>query len=553
MRKLNVILLFAWIASPALADQKPVALIMGNHNYTVCGVCDNPDGPGDYCDEDTACPQDQDCLFYGDLPGVIGDILNKQNALENAGWNTSTEPNKKKAEMEHAINTQLPPQKGICVGGDNDGGPCFAEGDCTGTDPIPDGVCVLQDTPYIVWYAGHGDLTNNGALVGINCATVTAADLVRELKGREALVILDSCGGGDFANEVNTERGGIPAENGVGVITAGGKDQCPVADGPQKGLFSECFVNGLNGAADADEDGNVTVAEAMAYADLNCFFPRPPDTPITQAPTWDGEHGEWVIGKTKDPIPKPLCNGAGTNAGCWTGCEEDACDAQCDLDLVVQQSLEEWQDTVVEETNFLPVHLALVQAGDKINWFQEAVLEVLVKQKPSPKKILKIANVQDAIDAILADYVEQGGKKPIDVAIFGHGRPGHFKIGEDWLEDPTVQEKFANALNGKIDNLVLYGCSVGAGHDGQKFITKLSKALKPVKIKVWTGKVYAVPNKWPHEGGVVPEKLQNKFFVEGEKKKEEIPAVTEWGMAVMVLLVLAAGTVVIRGLRSAPA
>ena len=80
--------------------------------------------------------------------------------------------------------------------------------------------------------------------------------------------------------------------------------------------------------------------------------------------------------------------------------------------------------------------MALVQAETKINKFQAAVREVLVKLDPGPKKILKISNIQDAINAILDDYKEQG---PANVVIFGYGKPGHLKVGEDILEHETPE------------------------------------------------------------------------------------------------------------------
>ena len=511
-----------------------VAVLLGNTNY---GGCAN------------------------DLPGVIGDVINKQNALENAGWKISIDPNKTADEMYDAINKQF-----------------------------------VWDGAYIVWYSGHGR-NPTGALVGVNCNDLTANDLVSALKGQDALVILDSCYGADFANAVNAKLGGAASANGVGFITGGDKGECTKEDG-QKGLFSRCFIEGLNGAADVPPNGNgdgqVTVAEAAAYAvddpidptDHHCVFVNPVSPFNEQHPTWDGEHAGWVIGATKTPpglctAVKQVCKGgdrdgknccpglggvcdsglcdggtrpgqdccpnggecvttAGRNAGCWSGCLTCASgDPFCD-DTPVNLEL-------VEETNFTPVHLALVQADLKINRFQEAVTEILLKQKPPPKKIEKVGNVQDAIAAIVHDYKQQGAGR---VVIFGHGGPGHFKIGKDDLADPEVQEKFTKALAGMFKSLTLYGSEVSQGAEGQAFLKKLTEGLKR-PVYTWTGKVYAFPNKWP-DGNAVPPELANGFFVEPDTKKD-IPAVTEWGMVVMILLVLAAGTVVIRRARAVAA
>ncbi len=654
---------------------------------------------------------DYDPTCVPDLPGVIGDVLNKQNALDNAGWSTVVAPNQSAADMADAISKHLPP--------------------------------ILKDpeaSKYIVWYAGHGKAPD-GALVGTDCVNLTPQDLIDSLGSswvEDTLVILDSCLGGDFANAANALAG--PEPNGLGFITAGGKGQC-VAEDEQKGLFSRCFVEGLNGAADAGDTGEglgrITVAEAAAYAIGNCNFPTP------QTPTWDGDHGDWVIGAVKiekdrvfldrpvtepdadpefpitdptgswhelypkfssdwncldwtddngsaeldkadyllmerkdtldtqwyrvqhatvtievtqkeclcsvganpcktdddctggpdvcvcapvgpvayldhtgggnlgltDPDSAPwhevypqwsraynvvawddtnedqrlsssdqiqlvekdnptndrwyhiervswdieiapegfvkeLCNKTGTNAGCWAGCLPEACDADCNE---LPENL-----VLLPETNFMPVHLALIQAGNKINRFQEAVHEILLKQYPPPKKIMKVANVQDAAKAILEDYKKQG---PGHVVIFGHGSPGHFKIGEDDLAHPLIQGKFVNMLKGKLKKkqvalkqLTLYGCEVGSGAEGQAFLKKLTGGLQR-PVHTWTGKVYAFPNKWP-DGTPVPDHLANRFFREADEDKKQIPAVTPLGMVVMAVLVLAAGAVVIKRARA---
>ena len=83
---------------------------------------------------------------------------------------------------------------------------------------------------------------------------------------------------------------------------------------------------------------------------------------------------------------------------------------------------------------------------------------------------------------------------------------------------------------------------------GQRLIKKLSKELR-CTIHAWTGKVFAFPNAYP-DGDPFPEPLRNKFFVEGDKKKTNIPAVTELGMVVMAALVIAAAAVVIKRRRA---
>ncbi len=220
---------------PHQAKTELTALLLGNTNYA------------------SACEPD--------LPGVIGDVLNKQNALENAGWAITSAPNQSAAGMADVIWKRLPTLK--------------------------------KDTEvrYIVWYSGHGDTDADGALVGVDCANLAPQDLVDALKDAKGstLVILDSCASGAFADAVNA------INSDIGFITASTDTEC-VPAGPQKSPFSECFVEGLNGAADAgstgEAPGEITVAEAAAYAIANCGGDG-------YTPTWDLDHGSWVIGALK--------------------------------------------------------------------------------------------------------------------------------------------------------------------------------------------------------------------------------------------------------------
>lgn len=616
-----------------------------------------------------------------DLPEVVGDILNKQNPLENAGWTTVITSNQTKAQMMASVNNRR------------------------------------GDPRYIVWYSGYANTGNNGALLGIDCDDMTAGELMSALKDTadNTLVILDSCASGAFADEANALVEGPSTSNGLGFITATTGSEC-AKGGEQKSFFTGCFVEGLSGPADdpangGNGDGVITVAEAAAYA---VDDPDDPNdhacTNETQHPTWDGEHGDWVIGREagifldrpeteedaypENPITDPtgawhelwpkfssdwncvervdngtgeldtsdilimerkdtghrqpyhvdnvtvtitatsliegtgyfdftgggnaglsdpflapwhevhprhsrmynvvswndndsdlllsdldsiqiedkdkpgeyswydidrvswdvelvpvglarnLCDPDGRNAGCWAGCLAEACD---EGDELCESPVTGIDSRLREESNFLPVHLALVQAGMKLNGFQEAVHEVLIKQSPGPKKILKVANVEDAIKAILDDYEKQG---PGHVTIFGHGSAGHFKVGEDDLADAQVQDSFTKLLKGKIKALTLYACEVSKGPEGQAFLKKLTKGLH-CPVHTWTGKVYAFPNNWP-DGTAVPDHLANRFFIADDAEKKEIPAVTEWGVVVLGLLVLTAGTIVVMRRRVAP-
>lgn len=235
------------------------ALVIGNSNYS-CGTCDGGANDCNVCANDAQCPGGF-CAFYPPLPGVQVDVDAKQNALQNAGWAVVIKQDRTRQQMIDDIANTKPP----------------------------------EDKKYIVWYAGHGDVdcppgAAEGQWVGTDCNNLTPADYVAALGGNadRTLTILDSCGGGAFAAAVNAIN---PA---IGFITSTTGLQC-AGKGAGGGFFSQCFIVGLNGAADANGDGDVTVQEAWDYANANCHF-------AGQDPTWDGDYAGYVIGQPK-PIP----------------------------------------------------------------------------------------------------------------------------------------------------------------------------------------------------------------------------------------------------------
>ena len=277
--------------------------------------------------------------------------------------------------------------------------------------------------------------------------------------------------------------------------------------------------NGILDPGEACDPPADAACPGACRADCTCPNPQEKNQPPNDPP--DGpEVGDWV----EEPC--------GT-MGCIAGCDDGACDSSCDDATADLPG--EW----IEETNFLDKQfLALVQAKSKINDFQKAVQENLAKIPNA--KVVKIQNTQDAIAAIEQDF--QDKETPINVVIFSHGAPGHIKLGEDPLEDPSNQAKFVVALKGKIKRLWLYGCSVAQEKGLQD---KLSKELQ-APVHAWTGVVAATG----HQEGV-PEEFRNKFYVMGDKKEVDIPTVSEWGLVVMSLLVLTAGTVVVMRRRRA--
>jgi len=218
------------------------------------------------------------------LPGVILDLLQKNNALKNADWTVDVQENRTAAQMIALITANAP---------------------ASGSDR------------YIVWYSGHGAVpicsttvspcnpangnadcpagetcTRNvgakGDLAGVDGEVVTPAAFMAALgtaKDRTT-VILDSCGSGAFADAADPLAGANP--NGLAFITATNPADNNGLYCTKDNTFTACFVRGLNGAADgADADSDVSVGEAGAYAQMPC------------AGFYDGDNSTWKIGAPK--------------------------------------------------------------------------------------------------------------------------------------------------------------------------------------------------------------------------------------------------------------
>lgn len=227
-----------WSAAGALAlvvafvpmASAQVALVIGNSDYSP------------QCDP-----------TWGDLPGVVGDVKGKGHAMERGGWNVVVMENLTKQEMLDAIEDNAPATS-------------------------PD-----HKKKYIVWYAGHGDNTSVGEWVGVDCQLLSPVDLRDALVAagiaNHTLVILDSCGGGAFADAVNAIR---PS---VGFLTSTTGLEC-AEDDPS---YTQCLLDLINGDGDIDQDGVVTVLEVANRMNAAC------DTP-GQHGTWDNDFPHHILG-----------------------------------------------------------------------------------------------------------------------------------------------------------------------------------------------------------------------------------------------------------------
>jgi hypothetical protein len=125
-----------------------------------------------------------------------------------------------------------------------------------------------------VFYSGHAD-AENLHLAGAHLAMSELRELVAASRATARVLVVDACHSG----VITRVKGGhaVPSfavhieppvdASGVAILTssAAGED-AQESDQLQASFFTQYFVSGLLGAADADRDGQVTLSEAFTYA-----------------------------------------------------------------------------------------------------------------------------------------------------------------------------------------------------------------------------------------------------------------------------------------------
>lgn len=168
------------------------------------------------------------------------------------------------------------------------------------------------DDLLIVYFSGHGVRDEFGTLYlavkNTNRtrlrATAIRSDYIREAmdqsRSKRQVVILDCCNSGAFSQGTKAETGGtmglVSALQGYGrfVLTASDATQFAwegdqVIGETQNSLFTHFLVKGLEGEADSDGDGKITVDELYDYAYDQISRVTPKQTPTKSASKQEGE------------------------------------------------------------------------------------------------------------------------------------------------------------------------------------------------------------------------------------------------------------------------
>jgi formylglycine-generating enzyme required for sulfatase activity/uncharacterized caspase-like protein len=185
------------------------------------------------------------------------------------------------------------------------------------------------DDLLIFYFSGHGVRDESGSLFlavkNTNRAklrsTAIKADFVRELmdqsRSKRQVIILDCCNSGAFAHGTKAETGGsmgiATAFEGKGyghvVLTATDSTQFAwegdkiIGEEITNSLFTYFLVKGLEGEADEDGDGKITVDELYDYAYEQIVSRTPKQTPGKWSYKQQGEIVLRQNAKRRDVIP----------------------------------------------------------------------------------------------------------------------------------------------------------------------------------------------------------------------------------------------------------
>jgi caspase domain-containing protein len=187
------------------------------------------------------------------------------------------------------------------------------------------------DDLLVLYFSGHGVRDELGSLYLAVTNTIRSrlrstavkSDYIREAmdqsRSKRQVVILDCCNSGAFPQGTKAEVGGtmgmVSALQGYGrfVLTASDATQFAwegdkAFGETQNSLFTHFLVKGLEGEADSDSDGNITVDELYDYAFEQISKLTPKQTPTKSASKQEGEIVLRQITRIEDikPIPLPL-------------------------------------------------------------------------------------------------------------------------------------------------------------------------------------------------------------------------------------------------------
>ena len=139
----------------------------------------------------------------------------------------------------------------------------------------------------LIFFAGHGqteelDGKQCGYIIPVDgemrnyfssaISMVQVREFSKRIPAKHIYYVIDACysglglmrSGPRFSSETDGFLEKVTSQKAVQMVTAGGKDEQVVEDG-KHGLFTDYFLSGLEGVADADNDGILTASEIGSY------------------------------------------------------------------------------------------------------------------------------------------------------------------------------------------------------------------------------------------------------------------------------------------------
>ncbi|HXQ37015.1 MAG TPA: caspase family protein, partial [Anaerolineales bacterium] len=185
------------------------------------------------------------------------------------------------------------------------------------------------DDLLVLYFSGHGVRDELGALyLAVKNtirtrlrSTAVKSDYIRDAmnqsRSKRQVVILDCCNSGAFSQGMKAEVGGtmgmVSAFQGYGryVLTASDEIQFAwegdkIIGETDNSLFTHFLLKGLEGEADSDSDGRITVDELYDYAFDQISKLTPKQTPRKDASKQEGEIVLRQITRIEDIKPVPL-------------------------------------------------------------------------------------------------------------------------------------------------------------------------------------------------------------------------------------------------------
>jgi len=152
-----------------------------------------------------------------------------------------------------------------------------------------------------VYYTGHaGEDGLHLAGEAMPLAELKAA--ARVVPAHRRVFVVDACQSGQLMRSKgavltsvgDNPRGFAPPPEEAWITSSGAEENAFEVDKRRGALFTHFFISGARGAADSDDDGQVTLSELYSFTQRQTSAAAA-RSGVVQRPRWAGEHGDWAV------------------------------------------------------------------------------------------------------------------------------------------------------------------------------------------------------------------------------------------------------------------